>query len=45
MFRFREEATAKKIIEAHSGTIEVKSKPGRGATFRFSLRLVEPGSD
>jgi PAS domain S-box-containing protein len=31
---------AKKIIEAHGGTIEVTSTPGKGATFRFSLRIV-----
>jgi two-component system NtrC family sensor kinase len=29
------------IIEAHGGDIEVKSKPGEGATFQVSLPLVQ----
>jgi two-component system NtrC family sensor kinase len=30
------------IIEAHGGDIEVKSKPGEGATFKVTLPLVQP---
>ncbi|MCP4146745.1 MAG: response regulator [bacterium] len=30
----------KKIIEAHSGFLEVTSKPGEGATFSFSIPMI-----
>ena len=32
-------AIARGLVEAHGGTIEVESRPGQGATFRFSLPL------
>ncbi len=32
--------TAKRIIEAHQGSIEVQSSPGRGTNFRISLPLI-----
>jgi signal transduction histidine kinase len=33
-------AIARRIVEAHGGTIEVKSKGGRGSLFHISLPLV-----
>ncbi len=35
-------AIARSIIEAHSGTIEVESEPGKGATFTAWLPLARP---
>ena len=32
--------TAKRIIQAHQGSIEVQTTPGRGTNFRISLPLV-----
>jgi signal transduction histidine kinase len=32
---------ARKIVEKHGGSIEVKSEPGRGTKFRMSFPLVE----
>jgi len=34
-------AIARAIVEAHGGTITVRSRVGRGTTFRFSLPTVE----
>lgn len=34
-------AIAREIIEAHGGSIEVRSEEGRGSAFTFSLRQVE----
>lgn len=31
---------SRRLIEAHGGSIEVESLPGRGATFRFSLPVM-----
>jgi len=36
-------AICKGIVEAHGGTIEARSLPGRGTTFQFTLRV--PGED
>jgi len=35
-------AISKRIIEAHDGTIEVESRPGEGACFRFYLPIEDP---
>jgi signal transduction histidine kinase len=35
--------SAKRIIEAHGGTISVRSKPGAGSTFTFQLPVAPEG--
>jgi signal transduction histidine kinase len=37
-------AIVKSIVEAHGGSVTVRSRPGRGTTFRFSL-VVEEGAE
>ena len=37
-------AIVKDIVEAHGGTVGVESREGAGSTFRFSLRIADPGA-
>lgn len=36
---------SKRIIEAHGGTIRAENKPGGGACFRFTLPIIEEGTE
>lgn len=38
-------AIAKEIVEAHGGTIDVKSREGEGTVFTFCLKTVGSGND
>ena len=38
-------ATARKIIEAHKGSITVHSEPGKGTSFTIELPLSEVEQD
>jgi two-component system NtrC family sensor kinase len=33
------------IVQSHGGEIQVRSEPGKGATFRVSLKAVTPGAE
>ena len=35
-------ATARKVVEAHGGTIQVQSEPGKGSQFTLRLPVSEP---
>ena len=38
-------AIVRQAAEAHGGSVEVESPPGRGATFRVHLPAATPGGD